>query len=603
MNNSNYKTPYNFKDLFKDLYPLIKKRKKYLLITFIASIFYMLLGVMAPKMLGDTATYIFSGIIGEATGAGSGMEVIFLNIGKMCLTLLLLYFLIEVFKYINDYLMARTTTLIICDLRESISTKINRIDLSYIRETGKGDLLSIVTNDINKLDSSISIALTGIYSSVVTFLGISVAMFLLNWVVALAVFTLIPLAVLIDYFLIKHTKSYAVSMSNSLGRLNDVVEESFSQHELVQVFNYKSKIRDKFTDVNDKMYKPNWKSSFYSDLIQPVVSLSLNSCYVIICILGAQLVSMGSMQIGGILTFVQYAKSLVSPLSTMSNIYKKFPDMLASSQRIFRFLHQPQESSEKGLTQISEDEKMALSRKNIEFDKVNFAYVENKPVIEDFSAELLSKSKIGIVGETGSGKSTVMKLLMRLYERDSGSISLSEKDINNIKRDEVREMFGMILQEAWLFNGTFRENLKYGRMQATDEEMIEAAKLAQIHDYIMSLPDQYDTMVDEDASNISKGQKQLITIARVILAKPRMIIWDEATSSIDTQTEELINKAMESLMKAKTNIIIAHRLNTIKDADKILVLKNGKLIEEGNHEELLMHNGYYAEMYKSQFAE
>ncbi len=553
-------------------------------------------------MLGKVTTALFNGIVNQITGTGTGID--FNYIHKILLILIALYIMSSLFSYLQGYIMTGISMKVTYNLRRDIAAKIQKLPFQYYDNVTNGEVLSHITNDVDVISQSLNQSITQIITSVTTLIGIIVMMFSISWQMSLAAFLVIPASAVFITVIVKKSQKYFKSQQEYIGHINGHVEEMYANHVVVKAFNGEKESSEVFDKFNNTLYSSSWKSQFLSGLMMPVMNFIGNLGYVVVCILGAYLASTGRISVGDIQAFIQYVGEFEQPIVQVANISNILQQMAAAAERIFDFLAQEEETAESKTPVIlnSDDEsKNAKLKGNIEFDHVKFGYKADKIIIKDFSAKVKPGQKIAIVGPTGAGKTTIVKLLMRFYDVNSGSIKIDGYDIRDFKRNDLRSMFGMVLQDTWLYNATIADNIRYGSFDATDEEVIAAAKAAEVHHFVKTLPDGYNMMLNEEASNISQGQKQLLTIARVILLNPQVLILDEATSSVDTRTEVLIQKAMDNLMKDRTSFVIAHRLSTIKNADLILVLNNGDIVEQGTHEELLNKNGFYAKLYNSQF--
>lgn len=596
----------DFKGTLNKLLGYLKEYKVSLVIVVMLAIISTVFSIVGPKILGQATTEIYNGIIGKISGSGFGID--FNVIGRIILTLLLLYTLSFAFSYIQGYIMTSVSMKLTYKLRNDISKKINRIPLGYFDTTNHGEVLSRITNDIDTLSQNLNQSVTQLITSVTILLGIVVMMLTISWQLTLVSACIIPISLLFIMIVVKRSQKYFKWQQEYLGKLNGHIEEMYSGHNVMKAFNGEEDSVEKFNGYNEKLYMSSWKSQFFSGLMMPIINFVSNFGYVIICILGGYLVTKNGLPVGDIQAFIQYVKQFTQPVVQVSNISNILQQTMAAAERVFEFLEEAEE--------IPEDEEPIKIRKNgdptdnpklididgsVQFAHVKFGYNPDKIIIKDFSAIIEPGKKVAIVGPTGAGKTTMVKLLMRFYDVNDGAILVDGYNIKHFKRNDLRSQFGMVLQETWLYNGTIRDNIRYGKLDATDEEVIEAAKTAQADFFIRTLPNGYDMVLNEEASNVSQGQKQLLTIARAILANPKILILDEATSSVDTRTELLIQKAMDNLMKGRTSFVIAHRLSTIRDADLILVMNNGDIVEQGNHNELMKKNGFYASLYNSQF--
>jgi len=519
-------------------------------------------------------------------------------IWRIVILLIGLYVLSAIFRYIQTWIMTQVTQTVTFRMRQQLSEKINRLPLSYFDKQTYGEVLSRITNDVDTISQTLNQSLSQIVTSTITVLGILVMMFSISWQMSLVALLVLPLAGGVITLIAKNSQKQFLHQQTQLGELNGHIEEMYGGHQVMRVFNGRKKSIAKFSKINNQLQESAWKAQFFSGLIYPIMNFIGNIGYVVMAILGGWLAINGRLKIGDIQAFIQYVDQFNQPLVQVANIANILQSTAAAAERVFEFLDEPEEAVESNNLV-----KLSNAKGEVEFNKVVFGYKPDQTVIKGLSAHIKPGQRVAIVGPTGAGKTTLVNLLMRFYEINSGSIKIDGVDIRRMKRSDVRQMFGMVLQDTWLFNGTIRQNLMYGNPKATEEEMIKTAKEAHVDHFVRSLPGGYDMVLGEEAANISQGEKQLLTIARAMLEKAPMLILDEATSSVDTRTEVLIQKAMDKLMQGKTSFVIAHRLSTIRDADLILVVKDGNIIEQGNHETLLKQNGFYAELYNSQFAE
>ena len=519
-------------------------------------------------------------------------------IWRIVILLIGLYVLSAIFRYIQTWIMTQVTQTVTFRMRQQLSEKINRLPLSYFDKQTYGEVLSRITNDVDTISQTLNQSLSQIVTSTITVLGILVMMFSISWQMSLVALLVLPLAGGVITLIAKNSQKQFLHQQTQLGELNGHIEEMYGGHQVMRVFNGQKKSIAKFSKINNRLQESAWKAQFFSGLIYPIMNFIGNIGYVAMAILGGWLAINGRLKIGDIQAFIQYVDQFNQPLVQVANIANILQSTAAAAERVFEFLDEPEEAVESNNLV-----KLSNAKGEVEFNKVVFGYKPDQTVIKGLSAHIKPGQRVAIVGPTGAGKTTLVNLLVRFYEINSGSIKIDGVDIRRMKRSDVRQMFGMVLQDTWLFNGTIRQNLMYGNPKATEEEMIKTAKEAHVDHFVRSLPGGYDMVLGEEAANISQGEKQLLTIARAMLEKAPMLILDEATSSVDTRTEVLIQKAMDKLMQGKTSFVIAHRLSTIRDADLILVVKDGNIIEQGNHETLLKQNGFYAELYNSQFAE
>ena len=585
----------NFSGTLKRIIKLMFTQYKFssILIVFFA-LASTVFGIVGPKIMGKATTELFEGLVAKISNEGS---INFEKIAGILLTVLGLYILSSLFMFIQGWLMSNISQQMTYDIRKDISKKINTLPVGYFEQRTVGETLSRVTNDVDTLGQSLNQSFTQIISNTATVLGVLVMMFTISPLMTLIALALIPVSGILLGAITKWSQKYFKSQQDMLSDVNGQVEESFSGQNIIAAFNYKEKSVKEFNDKNKQLYTSSWKANFVSGLMFPVINFVGNLGYVGIVFSGGLLVSKGTIGVGDIQAFIQYIRNFTQPIGQIAQSMSEIQKMAAAGERVFEFLDAKDEEDAEVLETVTNKEG------NVVFDKVKFGYVEDQVIIKNFTSDVKKGEMVAIVGPTGAGKTTMVKLLMRFYDINGGNIFIDGKDISKLDRAELRSYFTMVLQDTWLFKGTIMENLRYGRLDATDEEVIEAAKAAHIHHFIKTLPGGYDMELNEDASNISQGQKQLLTIARAILADKPILILDEATSSVDTRTEVLIQKAMNKLMEDRTTFVIAHRLSTIRNADKILVLKDGDIIEQGNHDELLEQKGFYSELYQSQFAE
>lgn len=584
----------------KDFKGTIKKLMKYLSEYKIGLIFVLLFAIgstifniAGPKILGKATTEIFTGLVGKVSGS-SGID--FEKIAHILIFLMCLYVTSAIFSFIQGYIMTGVSQKLTYRLRKEISEKINRMPMNYFDTRTHGEVLSRVTNDIDTLSQSLNQSATQIITSFTTIIGVLIMMLSISPLMTLVALLILPISLGLISTIVKRSQRHFKNQQEYLGHVNGQVEEVYGGHNIVKAFNKEADVIKEFDETNEILYQSAWKSQFFSGMMMPVMQFVGNLGYVMVAFLGGIFTIKGSIEVGDIQSFFQYIRNFTQPIQQIAQVVNLLQSSAAASERVFEFLEEPEEE------QTAEN---PVSIKDltgdVQFEHVSFGYNPEKIIIHDFSAEVTDGQKIAIVGPTGAGKTTMVKLLMRFYDVNSGEIMVDGHNIRDFNRSELREMFGMVLQDTWLFSGTIMENIRYGRLDATDEEVIAAAKAAHIHNFIMQQPGGYQMVLDEETSNISQGQKQLLTIARAILADNKILILDEATSSVDTRTEMRIQKAMNNLMKGRTSFVIAHRLSTIKDADLILVMKDGDIIEQGDHKELLEKGGFYAELYNSQF--
>ena len=583
----------DFKGAMGKLFRYMSRYTMRFVLVFIFAIAGTVFNIVGPKILGKATTELYTGLVAKVNGTG-GID--FAKIGTILLWTLGLYVASACFSFIQGWIMTGISNDVTYNLRKDISKKINHLPLNYFESRTNGEILSRVTNDIDTLQMSLNQSLTQLITSVTTLIGVFIMMLSINVWMTLAALLILPVSMFIIQMVMKHSQKYFQAQQNYLGAVNGQIEENFGGHDVVRVFNKENDVLDEFEKDNKKLYESAWKSQFFSGMMMPIMQFVGNLGYVMVALLGGIFVIKGSIEVGDIQSFFQYIRNFTQPIQQIAQVTNLLQSSAAASERVFEFLDEEEE-----VQQPENPDSIEGLKGNVQFEHVEFGYNSDKIIIHDFSADVHDGQKIAIVGPTGAGKTTMVKLLMRFYDVNKGAIKVDGHDVKNFNRSELHEMFGMVLQDTWLFSGTIMENIRYGRLDATDEEVIAAAKAAHIHNFIMQQPGGYQMVLDEETSNISQGQKQLLTIARAILADNKILILDEATSSVDTRTEMQIQKAMDNLMKGRTSFVIAHRLSTIKDADLILVMKDGDIIEQGNHEELLAAKGFYADLYNSQF--
>ena len=585
----------DFKGSIRSLVRYLAKYKYVLITAFVCAALSSLFSVLGPKILAAAIDVLIEGMAQMLAGTGS---IDFGRIGGIMLLMLGLYGIVALFSLFQGMLMADLTTKVSYQLRRSMMEKIGRLPLSYFQKNSYGDVLSRVMNDVDVLSMNLNQSITQLITSIVTMVGVLVMMLTISWVMTVLALLMLPLAFFLIWLVVKKSQKYFVGQQKHLGSVSGHVEEMYGGHLIIKAFSQEDASIEAFDRENDRLYHAAWKSRFLSGLMMPLMRFVNNLGYVVICIVGAAMAAGGALTIGGIQAFIQYLQNFMQPVTQMANLSTQIQQMAAASERIFAFL----EEEEEQLFPVRYSVKELRPRGDIDFIHVRFTYPEtDKVVIRDFTASVKAGQKVALVGPTGVGKTTMVKLLMRFYELDGGAIELDSHNITDFAREDLRTMFGMVLQDTWLFSGTIMENIRYGRLDATDEEVIAAAKAAQVDHFIRTLPGGYQMEINEEATNISQGQKQLITIARAILSDAKIMILDEATSSVDTRTEILIQKAMDNLMEGRTSFIIAHRLSTIRNADLILVLREGDVVEQGTHAQLLQKGGQYARLYQSQF--
>ena len=585
----------DFKGTMKTLIKYLSKFKIAIIAVIIFAIGSATFSIVGPKVLGKATTKIFEGLIGKISG-NSSAGIDFEGIGRILLILLGLYIISAIFAFFQGILMTGVSQKISYNLRKEISEKINRMPMKYFDSKTHGEVLSRVTNDIDTLSQSLNQSMTQIITSITTVIGVLIMMLSISVSMTVVAILILPISMIFISQIVKRSQKYFKSQQEYLGHVNGQVEEVYGGHNIVTVFNREEEAIKEFDKMNNTLYDSAWKSQFLSGMMMPIMTFIGNLGYVAVSILGGYLAVNKVIEVGDIQSFIQYVRSFTQPIAQAAQVANLLQSTAAAAERVFEFLDEEEEE------QFAENPVSIENLKGeVSFRNVNFGYNPNKTIINNFNAEVKPGQKVAIVGPTGAGKTTMVKLLMRFYDVNKGEILIDGHNIKDFNRSELREMFGMVLQDTWLFNGTIMENIRYGKLDASDEEVKEAAKAAHVHHFVKTLPAGYNMELNEEASNVSQGQKQLLTIARAILADPKILILDEATSSVDTRTEVLIQKAMDNLMEGRTSFIIAHRLSTIRDADLILVMNEGDIIEQGNHEELLAKNGFYAKLYNSQF--
>lgn len=584
------------KDFKSSMAKLIRYMSKYkirFVIMFVFAIAGTVFNIVGPKILGKATTELFNGLVAKIGGTG-GID--FTKITQILLFALGLYVCSAIFSFIQGFIMTGISNDTTYSLRKDISKKINRLPLKYYESRTTGEILSRVTNDVDTLQNGLNQSVTQLITSVTTLNGVFIMMLSINVWMTLAALVILPVSMGIIGGVMGKSQGFFRSQQKYLGEVNGQIEEVYGGHNVVKVFNKEKDVVEEFEKVNKELYNSAWKSQFFSGIMMPIMQFIGNLGYVVVAILGGFMVIKNAIEVGDIQSFFQYIRNFTQPIQQIAQVTNMLQSAAAASERVFEFLEEDEED-QKAEHPVSTDG----LKGNVEFRHVQFGYDPEQVIIHDFSAKVKDGQKIAIVGPTGAGKTTMVKLLMRYYDVNKGSILIDGHDVRDFNRGELREMFGMVLQDTWLFSGTIMENIRYGRLDATDEEVIAAAKAAHVHKFIMQQPGGYQMVLNEETSNISQGQKQLLTIARAILADNRILILDEATSSVDTRTEIQIQKAMDALMEGRTSFVIAHRLSTIRDADLILVMKDGDIIEQGNHEELMKKGGFYADLYNSQF--
>ena len=591
--------PKNFK---QSLFKLLKYLKPYhllIVLVILCAIGATIFNIVGPRILGNATTLLANGIIDKYQG-GSGID--FVNIAKILITLLLIYLTSCLLSFLQNWIMSKVTQSVTYQLRKDISQKINRLPLKYFDTKTHGEILSRVSNDVETISQSLNQVTTQMISAIVTIIGVLFMMIKINMVMTLMALIVIPLSGIITAMIIRKSQGYFKKQQAILGELNGNVEEIYSGHLVIKAFNKEKDVIDTFDTINEKLAQTALKAQFISSLTQPLTNLASNFAYICVCVLGGYYATRKIISIGDIQAFIQYVRNFNQPISQTAQIMNILQSTMAASERVFEFLEEDEEVREtSNPVNIYDDKHNINIEGNVIFENVHFGYDPNKIIINNFSCYVKKGQQIAIVGPTGAGKTTLVKLLMRFYELNSGTIYIDDHDIKDFTRSDLRKLFGMVLQDAWLFSGTIMDNLRYGNLEASDEDVIKAAKNAHVDHFIRTLEDGYNTYINEESTNISQGQKQLLTIARAFLKDPKILILDEATSSVDTRTEIMIQKGMESLMQGRTTFVIAHSLSTIKNADMILVIKDGDIVEMGKHDELLAKNGFYAKLYNSQF--
>ncbi len=584
----------DFSGAVKKLLSYMKKYRVRMAVMMICTIAGTVFNIVGPKIMGKATTELFNGLVAKVNGTGS---IDFGKIGMILVWTLGLYLFSAMFSFIQGFIMTGISNDVSYSLRKDISEKMNRLPLKYYESRTYGEVLSRITNDVDTLQQGLNQSITQLITSVTTLIGVLVMMLSINVWMTLCAVLILPVSMGIISTVMKHSQKYFRQQQQYLGEVNGQVEEIYAGQSIVKAFNKEEAVIDEFQKTNEKLYASAWRSQFFSGMMMPIMQFVGNVGYVMVALLGGFLTIKGAIEVGDIQSFFQYIKNFTQPVQQIAQVTNMMQSAAAASERVFELLEE-EEEDQTTENPVKVDDTLKGS---VEFDHVSFGYNPNQIIIKDFSAKVKPGQKIAIVGPTGAGKTTMVKLLMRFYDVNSGIIKIDGHNIRDFNRSELRECFGMVLQDTWLFHGTIMENIRYGRLDATDEEAIAAAKAAHAHRFIQTLPDGYQTVLNEEASNVSQGQKQLLTIVRAILADNKLLILDEATSSVDTRTEIQIQKAMDNLMRGRTSFVIAHRLSTIRDADLILVMRDGDIIEQGNHEKLLRLGGFYANLYNSQF--
>ena len=584
----------DFKGTMQKLLQALSPYRWQFVVVFVFAAASTVFNILGPKILGKATTKLFEGVMGQIAGTGEGID--FTYIGNILITMTILYLLATLFSYVQGWIMSGVSAQVTYRFRRDIAEKISRMPLGYFDGTNHGEVLSRVTNDVDTVSQTLNQSLSQIITSGVTVVGVLVMMLTISWQMTLASLLVLPLSLVFIRQIVNRSQKYFSEQQEYLGHVNGHVEEMYGGHMVMKAFNGEEKSVAKFDSFNVTLYSSAWKSQFLSGLMMPVMSFISNLGYVAVAVLGGWLATRSLITVGDIQAFIQYVRNFTQPIAQLANISNTLQQTAAAAERVFGFLNEAEETPDPaGALELSD------VRGQVDFEDVRFGYNPEKVVINDFTARANSGQRVAIVGPTGAGKTTIVKLLMRFYDVDSGAIRVDGRDIRSLTRRDLRKLFGMVLQDTWLYNGTIMENIRYGRPDATDEEVYAAARAAHVDHFVHTLPDGYNMVLNEEASNVSQGQKQLLTIARAVLADPKILILDEATSSVDTRTEILIQRAMNTLMKGRTSFIIAHRLSTIRDADLILVMRDGDIVEQGDHKSLLQAGGFYAELYNSQF--
>lgn len=583
----------DFKGAMKKIVKYMSRYKFRLILMFIFAIAGTVFNIVGPKILGKATTELFNGLVAKVGGTG-GID--FGRIGEILAFLMCLYVVSAVCSFVQGMIMTGISNDVSYNLRKDISGKMNRLPMKYYESRPYGEVLSRITNDVDTLQMGLNQSITQLITSVTMLIGVFVMMLSINVWMTVVALLILPVSMVIIGMVMKRSQKYFQAQQRYLGEVNGQVEEIYSGHNVVKLFNKETDVTATFEETNKKLYESAWRSQFFSGMMMPIMQFVGNLGYVVVALLGGYLSIKGAIEVGDIQSFFQYIRNFTQPIQQIAQVSNMLQSSAAAAERVFEFLEEPEEDQT-----VENPVSIQGLEGNVQFEHVSFGYDPEQIIIHDFSADVKAGQKIAIVGPTGAGKTTMVKLLMRFYDVNSGSIRIDGHDLRDFNRSDLREMFGMVLQDTWLYNGTIMENIRYGRLDATDEEVIAAAKAAHAHRFIMTMPEGYNTILNEETSNISQGQKQLLTIARAILADNRILILDEATSSVDTRTEIQIQKAMDNLMRGRTSFVIAHRLSTIRDSNLILVMKDGDIIEQGSHEELLAKGGFYANLYNSQF--
>ena len=587
--------PKDFKTTFRKLVNYLKPYTFKIILITTFTIVSTVFSIIAPKILGKAITKTFDGLMIKLSG-NINYAIDFQYIFNIILILSIIYILSSILSYIEGYMIVGISQRISYDLRKEISKKINKLPLKYFDTISQGEVLSRVTNDVDTVSQSLNQSMSRIITSTTTLIGVLIMMISISWQMTITAILMVPISMSLVRLIVKKSQAHFKIQQKALGMVNGHIEEVFAGHNIMKVFNAEEEMIKKFEDINEEFYNSAWKAQFISGIMKPITIFVGNVGYVVVSILGGWYAIQGIIEVGDILAFIQYIRNLTNPIGDIAQISNVLQSTVAAAERVFEFLHEEEETED-----VKSSVKLKEIKGRVTFDKVRFGYKEDEIIINDFSIDIKPGQKVALVGPTGAGKTTIVKLLMRFYDVNEGRILIDGHDIKDFTREDLRSNFGMVLQDTWIFSGSIKENIRYGRLDAGDLEIIQAAKAAYAHRFIQTLPEGYDMIINEEASNISQGQKQLITIARAIISDPKILILDEATSSVDTRTEILIQKAMANLMKDRTSFIIAHRLSTIRDADLILVMKDGDIVEQGTHKELLDKKGFYYEIYNSQF--
>lgn len=591
---ANVEKPKDLKGTLLKLLAFMGRYKALLFVVLFFAVLSTVFNIVGPKVLSLATTELFNGIMAKIQGTG-GID--FWAIQKILMVTMGLYVVSAACSFVQSWFMSSIAQNTAYELRRQIDLKFDRLAMGYFERTSTGDVLSRITNDVDTLGQSLNQGITQLITSVTTLIGVLVMMLSISWKLTLITLVILPVSMMLLRFVVKRSQRYFKQQQEMLGSINGQIEETFAGHVVVKSFNQEDAAKETFGESNDKLYESAWKSQFISGLMMPIMNMVSNAGYAAVAILGSMMAVNGVITVGDIQAFIQYVKNFTQPIQQLTQVANVLQSMAAAAERVFEFLEEEEVEDWEAKAQA------AILQGEVDFKHVRFGYDPEVPVIKDFNAKVKKGQTVAIVGPTGAGKTTLVKLLMRFYEVDGGAITIDGYDIREFDRKDLRSMIGMVLQDAWLFNGTIRENIRYGNLEATDEQVKDAAKAAFAHSFIMTLPEGYDTVINEDATNISQGQRQLLTIARAVLANRQMLVLDEATSSVDTRTEQRIQDAMDNLMAGRTSFVIAHRLSTIRNADLILVMDNGDIVEQGTHEELLQLGGSYAQLYNCQFEE